>query len=81
MVHTIHYILFSHRFYCSFYQCFVSAIQNTSDSLRSQATELLLHLAKGELYWIVVRCVSNVKDPSEAQTSHSLFAFVRCMNR
>lgn len=72
MIHTINYILFPHTLHCLGDHCLVAILDDSSEFLCSQSSELLLHFAKDKLNGIVVRLIGHVVHILEAFFLHKL---------
>ena len=76
MVHTIHNVLLSQCSHSLDDDGVVAVLNDARELLGPQGPELLLHLAEGELYRVIIWTVGHIIDVAEAELPHRLLALL-----
>ena len=76
MFNLIYYLLFLHCPDCSGNQGLVALLSESDQLPGSQSLKLVLDLAEGEFYWVILGAVGDVIDPAELQISHDLLGII-----
>ena len=80
MINTVHYVSLFEWLEGLVDDPLVAAVDYSRDHLGSKAAELVLDSGEGKFYWIPVRSICNVPDPTVAQILQGLLAIWRFMH-